>query len=72
MYHPKSGVKCLPVRRVLELIKAAHVETEGGETIYVAPNTIGNLLLLDQDGKPIGIVDFGYDGDFELWLNLEE
>lgn len=67
MRHPKTDVKCLPLGRVLELVKAAHFEMDGLETVYVSPNTIGNLLLLDKDGNPIGLVDFGRHGEFELW-----
>lgn len=71
MRHPKTDVKCLPLGRVLELVKAAHSETDGLETVYVSPNTIGNLLLLDEDGKPIGIVDFAHAGDLDLWQEGE-
>lgn len=71
MRHSVTDVKCLPLDRLAELIKAAYHEFDGAEPVYVTANTIGNLLLLNKDGKPIGIVDFAYDGNLDLWQEGE-
>lgn len=70
MYHSQTEVKCLPVGRAFTLIQQLLEEVDDigrASELFLSPNTIGNLLILDKHGSPVGIVDFGYDGKLELW-----
>lgn len=84
MYHSQTEVKCLPVGRVFTLIQQLLQQVDNsellqqvdnigrGSELFLSPNTIGNLLILDKHGSPVGIVDFGYDGNLELWWQPDD
>lgn len=75
MYHSQTEVKCLPVGRVFTLVQQLleQVDDTGrGSELFLSPNTVGNLLILDKHGSAVGIVDFGYDGNLELWWQPDD
>lgn len=72
MYHPETQVRCLPVATLFDLLQdlqladaEEHLLT--GQRFYITPNTIGNLLVINDHGDPVGIIDFAHNGHLDLW-----
>ena len=67
MNHPKSGqLHCLPAGRLF-LLREKFYERFGYAGYYLMPNSVGNLLVLDENGDAAGIIDFTGDGSIECW-----